>query len=214
MNFQDVFPSIPIDNFKDHYVLVFDLTSMQDVTENCHYPELVGEPLRLELNFTFPLEHVTELIVLGERMSSVAVDKFGVVGRTSKMDNDSLQQIINRIPLLNYRYRGSFPSDCVPTLDNDTFAIINTQPSNLQGEHWLLIAKSRQVLYFVDSLGRKEYSFLKQQYDQMMPEPLQSHPSVCSFYTIYAAFHLFKFRQEEITGVHDVIVISFISNYM
>ena len=57
MNFQDDIPSIPIDNFKDHYVLVFDLTSMQDATENCHYPELVGEPLRLELNFTFPLEH-------------------------------------------------------------------------------------------------------------------------------------------------------------
>ena len=81
MNFQDDIPSIPIDNFKDHYVLVFDLTSMQDATENCHYPELVGEPLRLELNFTFPLEHVTQLIVLGERMSSVAVDKFGVIGK-------------------------------------------------------------------------------------------------------------------------------------
>ena len=26
MNFQDDFPSIPIDDFKDHYVLVFDLT--------------------------------------------------------------------------------------------------------------------------------------------------------------------------------------------
>ena len=81
MNFQDDIPSIPIDNFNDHYVLLFDLTSMQDATENCHYPELVGEPLRLELNFTFPLKHVTELIVLGERMSSVAVDKFGVVGK-------------------------------------------------------------------------------------------------------------------------------------
>ena len=30
---------------------------------------------------------------------------------------------------------------------------------------------------------------------------------------IYAAFHLFKFRQEEITGVHDVNVLSAISNY-
>ena len=56
MNFQDDIPSIPIDIFKDHYLLVFDLTSMQDATENCHYPELVGEPLRLELNFTFLLE--------------------------------------------------------------------------------------------------------------------------------------------------------------
>ena len=79
VNFQDDIPSIPIDNFKNHYVLVFDLTSMQDATENCHYPELVGEPLRLELNFTQPLENVTELIGLGERMSSV--DTFGVVGK-------------------------------------------------------------------------------------------------------------------------------------
>ena len=81
MNFQDEIPSIPIDDFKDHYVLVFDLTSMQDATENCHYPELVGEPLRLELFFTHLLENVTELNVLGERLSSVAVDKFGVVGK-------------------------------------------------------------------------------------------------------------------------------------
>ena len=33
MNFQDDNPSIPIDNFKNHYVLVFDLTSMQDATQ-------------------------------------------------------------------------------------------------------------------------------------------------------------------------------------
>ena len=79
MNFQDDIPSIPIDNFKDHYVLVFDLTSMQDATKSFHYPELVGEPLRLELNFTFLLEHVTDFSVLLERLSSVAVDKFGVV---------------------------------------------------------------------------------------------------------------------------------------
>ena len=81
MNFQDDIPSNPVDYCKDHNVPVFKLTSMQDATENCHYPELAGEPLRLELNFTFPLEHVTELIVLAERVSSVAVDKFGVVGK-------------------------------------------------------------------------------------------------------------------------------------
>ena len=59
---------------------MFDLTSMQDATEHCHYPEIFGEPLRLELYFSAPLEIVVEVIVLGERLSSVAVDKFGVVG--------------------------------------------------------------------------------------------------------------------------------------
>ena len=54
---------------------------MQDATEHCHYPELIGEPLRLELYFSSPLEKDTEVIVLGERMSSLAIDKFRVVGK-------------------------------------------------------------------------------------------------------------------------------------
>ena len=131
------------------------------------------------------------------------------------MDNFALQQIINHIPLLKFGYHGSFPSNYVPTPDIDTFAIINTQPSNMQGEHWIMIANFQQELYFADSLGCKWYSFLNNQnYKQMIPAPLQSHPSVCGFYTLHAAFHFFKFRQEEIAGVHDVNVLSFISNYM
>ena len=131
------------------------------------------------------------------------------------MDNFALQQIINRIPLLKFRYLGSFPSDHVPTLDNYTFAFINTQPSNMQGEHWIMIANFRHELYFADSSGRNGYSSLNNQhYKQMMPAPLKSHPSVCGSYTTYAAFHLFKFRQEEITGVHVVKVLSFRSKYM
>ena len=84
----------------------------------------------------------------------------------------------------------------------------------MEGEHWIKIANSRQILHFADSLGRKKYSFLKHQYEQKKPEPLLLHTSVCGFYTMYAAFHLFKFRLEEITGVHHVNVLSFISNYM
>ena len=81
MNFQDDIPSFPFDNFIDHSVLMLNLTSMQVATEKCYYPELVGEPLRLGINLSFPLDHVTELVVLGERMSLVAVDKFGVIGK-------------------------------------------------------------------------------------------------------------------------------------
>ena len=75
---------------------------MQDATENCYYKNLVGGPLRLELNFTFPLERITELILLGNRKSLVSFDKFGVVGKKIKMDNVSVQQIFNRTPLPMY----------------------------------------------------------------------------------------------------------------
>ena len=174
MNFQDDIPSIPIVDFKDHYVLVFDLTSMQEATKNCHYPELLGEPLRLELNFIFPLQHVAEPIVLGERMSSVAVDKFGVVGKIIQNGSCFSPNTIgsatccrgkkvqlqpqrfskqfrvvsrNRIPQLKNRYRSSIPSDCVFSIDNDTFAMINKQRSKMKGEQWILIANSCQILF-------------------------------------------------------------------
>ena len=81
MNFQDNIPSIPTDNFKIHKVLVFDLTSMQVAIENCQYPELIGEALRMELNFTFPLEHITKLLILGERVSLIANEMCGVAGK-------------------------------------------------------------------------------------------------------------------------------------
>ena len=81
VNLQVDIPSIPIDNFKEHYVPVFDLNSMKDATEHCLYPGLVGEPLRLELYLSSLQVNVTEVIVLGEPTSSVAVDKFGVVGK-------------------------------------------------------------------------------------------------------------------------------------
>ena len=130
-----------------------------------------------------------------------------------KIDGIALRQIIDRFPLLKYRYIGSFPSDCVPKLPNDTFAIVNTESSYMSGEHWVMIAMFKQQLCFADSLGGS-CIFLKQDYHKMVPVKLQSPSSVCGFYAIYAAFHLFKFQQEQITGFHDINVLSYISNYM
>ena len=130
------------------------------------------------------------------------------------MDNVALRQIIYRIPLLKYRDIGSFSCDYVLTLPNDTFAIINTQANTMQGEHWIIIAKHRHQFYSADSLCRKDDNVLRKNYKRMIPERLQLHQSFCEFHTIYAAFPLFKFGQEEITGVYDLNVLSSISNYM
>ena len=69
------------------------------------------------------------------------------------MDNTFLKQIVNRIPVLKYRYIGSLSSDFVPSLPSDTFSIINTQPSNTPGEHWINIAKLHLEVFLADSLG-------------------------------------------------------------
>ena len=79
-----------------------------------------------------------------------------------------------------------------------------------------MIAKFHHEFYSADSLGLSinNYPSLKQNYSPMVRTRLQDHSSVCVFYTIYTAFHLFKFQQEEITGVHDVNLLSLISNFI
>ena len=68
---------------------------------------------------------------------------FVLVEKIFKMDNVFRRRKINRIPLLTYRYSGYFPSAFVPTPDHDTFAIINTYPSN---HIWIVIANFCQIL--------------------------------------------------------------------
>ena len=123
------------------------------------------------------------------------------------MDNVSLQEKTNPIPLIKYQYLGSIASDKVPTPDNDTFAIINTQRSNMQCRKWIMIAKFAHEMYFVDFLGRKTYHFFKKHYKWRMPAQLLSKRTVWGLYTIYAAFHLLKFCQEEIFGAQDYILL-------
>ena len=79
-----------------------------------------------------------------------------------------------------------------------------------------MILKFHLELFFADSLGLSlnNYRFLKQNYSQMVRTRVQDHPSVRVFKTIFAAFHLFKFQRDQITGVHDVNVLSIISNFM
>ena len=81
MQFNEDFLALPMKDFQNHYILVFDLNSLQDAAEQLHYPELSEESLRLEMFFQFPLEQVTEVIVVGERLSKVQIDKFGTVAK-------------------------------------------------------------------------------------------------------------------------------------
>ena len=103
-------------------------------------------------------------------MSSVSIDKFGVDGKESEMHSVSLRRLANWSPILQYRYLGSFTSDYVSILPSETFAIISTQPSKMQGRRCKKIAKSIHKLYFADSLRDQNYSFLKQQYKQVLPD--------------------------------------------
>ena len=132
------------------------------------------------------------------------------------MDSVSIEQILRRIPELWYKYLGTFSADSVPHLPKFTFAIVNNQPSNERGEHWIMIARTVNEYFYADSLGKpqRKYPFLRKKYHRMISRELQQFKDVCGFYTIYAAYQLFKFNLRHLDNIHDVHILNFISNYM
>ena len=68
--------------------------------ERCYWIFLLPRTIRrtgetAALNLNFSLGHVSKIIVLGDRMSSVATDKFGSLERISEFEKATLQQIKN-----------------------------------------------------------------------------------------------------------------------
>ena len=107
---------------------------------NFFYPELVRKPLRVELTFTFLLEHS---LYWGNESLWLQLTRFVLLEWIAKTDNVSLHQKTNRIQLIKYCSFVSFLFNFVPTLDHNTFAIINTQPSIMQCEHWIKFSRFR-----------------------------------------------------------------------
>ena len=64
---------ITLDNFGDHFCLVFELTADCHIEDNTIRPELTGA--RLGLKFSKAVSKPIRLLVLGERRSVVLVDR-------------------------------------------------------------------------------------------------------------------------------------------
>ena len=52
LKFKEDGPNVKIENYPDHYLLFFDLTSMQESNEELYYPDIIAAGLRLELYFS------------------------------------------------------------------------------------------------------------------------------------------------------------------
>ena len=65
---------IPLSAFANHYIMVFDLTSTQEATHDFIHLELTNSSLSVELKFDAALAHNVEIIVLGEKASTINID--------------------------------------------------------------------------------------------------------------------------------------------
>ena len=60
---------IPLSEFANHYIMIFDLTSTQEATHDFIHSELTISSLSVELKFDAALAHNVEIIFLGEKAS-------------------------------------------------------------------------------------------------------------------------------------------------
>ena len=64
---------IPLSEFANHYVMVFDMTSTQEATHEFIHPELTNSSLSVELKFDAALAHNVDFF-LGEKASTIYID--------------------------------------------------------------------------------------------------------------------------------------------
>ena len=66
---------IELDDFDDHYMLTFDLTSSQEASKSLTlFPELTGAPVTLKFSFGTALADAVELYLIGENFSQVFIN--------------------------------------------------------------------------------------------------------------------------------------------
>ena len=178
MYFRVDIPSFEFDNVKNKSVLVFDLTSMLDATEYLNCQELVGERLRLELNFTFHLKHVTDFFLYflyrGNDCLWLQLTNLVWLGRTSNMDNSFFQHTQVSVHWFISLWLCS-------NLWQRPFGYYQNATQQYAGEPSIKIANFWHEMYLAGVVRCNKYRFLRQQYKQMIAGEMWSHPNGCCF---------------------------------
>ena len=136
------------------------------------------------------------------------------------MDNKSLADIIAKIPSLKYKFLGSYPANQYPNLVQNSFLIINTDPQESVGAHWIMLANKNGRMYYGDSLGEPldTYQHIrkpKQNIDTVLvTHRIQTTEALCGLYCIYFAWNVFNHGNSKIFSFNDLDLLQFIHKYL
>jgi len=67
------------------------------------------------------------------------------------------------------KFSGVYPSDKIPNMKNNTYAIVNLDNSHEPGSHWVGIVKNKSGYLVYDSFGRKTHNILPSLEKKGMP---------------------------------------------
>lgn len=76
---------IPLEEFDNHFVIVFDLTSTQEASQEYIHPELTNTSLSLDLTFGRQIAAAIEVFLLGEKTSTIYINKSRNISKNALM---------------------------------------------------------------------------------------------------------------------------------
>ena len=65
---------INLEDYPNHYITVFDLTSTQQTSHDFIHPELTKCSVSIEPKFSPALAHNVEIFIIGEKASTIYID--------------------------------------------------------------------------------------------------------------------------------------------
>ena len=109
------------------------------------------------------------------------------------MDELQLASIVRKCRALKHKFSGVYAADNFPPLQrSNSFQVVNADPANRAGSHWMVVCKRGDRIVFADPLG----------------QPLNSYRTLylrmCSFYTDVLDFssgHVIQPLQSNMCGI-------------
>ena len=143
------------------------------------------------------------------------------------MDEDGINDLIQRCALLKHKFLGVFAANNFPQkLKANSFLIVNAATAESFGTHWLLLCqKEGDQLIFADPHGQSISSYKDvyrriisleenaKNYQLLEDQPIQSKNSkLCGLFCIYIAHYIFN--SHKIVKLSDAQLIRFAFHMM
>ena len=78
---------ISLEDYPNHFIMVFNLTSTQQASHDFVHPELTNCSVSIELKFSAALAHNIEIFIIGEKASTIYIDSARKVSKNHILTN-------------------------------------------------------------------------------------------------------------------------------
>ena len=113
--------------------------------------------MEIEIVFDGDTSEKTKFIVVNIYDSRISINSLMRIDKLYflKMFKSQLVNAIDSDPVSKFCFQGCFASDEIPKIQKKKFIILNTDPSEKQGEHWTVLFRENEDFYeFFNSLGQ------------------------------------------------------------